>query len=627
MADLPCIHQLFERQAARTPHARALAHGERTLTYAQLDALANRVANHLRGLGTAVEEPVGIWAERSPEMVVAVLGILKAGAAFVPLERSHPLPRLAAMMAGAGVRRVLTAGDARPLLRLDEPPELVALDAPGALGDAGDDDPRVPLVADNLAYVMHTSGSTGVPKGVLVPHAGLVNYLRWCCEAYGARAGQGSAVQSPISTSMIFPSLFAPLCVGGAVTLLPETAGVESLAALLSGPRSEPFSFLKVTPSQLRLLAPRLEGVDLAGRVRTLVIGAEPLDEHTVAPWRRAAPDTRLVNEYGPTETIVGRTVHVLPPEPAGEGALPIGRPIAGTRIHLVDEQLGAVGDGETGEICIAGVGIARGYAGQAARTAEVFVPDPFAGEPGARMYRTGDLGRVLPGGDLACLGRGDDQVKIRGFRVEPGDVASALRAHPGVADAFVTARPRPGGDHALVAYVVPARAAPAGGPPLPVELRAHVRARLPEHMVPAAVVTVDAIPTTAVGKVDRRALPDPPAARPELDRPYVAPAGDDERAVAALWAQLLGLDEVGVDDDFLALGGDSLLAGRVAQRTGERLDVEVTMADVIEARSVRALLERVERRRREGAAPRRLPPLRSYRGRPQAGAGVEGRP
>jgi amino acid adenylation domain-containing protein len=605
------VHGLFEARARRVPDAIALVHEAGDWSFARLDRAANRLARHLarRGVGPGVR--VGIYADRSPEMVLGLLATLKSGAAYVPLDSGYPQARIAYILGDARVRMVLTqrhlAADLAPPSERVTPvtapgrgaptPDVLALDVAAPPWAEQPDHPLEPCAtAADVAYVIYTSGSTGWPKGVVVPHAGLVNYLRWCVAAYEIARGEGAPVHSSIAFDLTVTSLLAPLVAGRPALLLAEAEGVEGLARCL---RSEvPLSLVKLTPSHLELLAQQLPPGG-AGRARAFVIGGEALTAEALAFWRAHAPATRLVNEYGPTETVVGCCVFTVPPGPLPPGPVPIGRPIANAEMYVLDRHFEPVPPGVKGEIHIGGAGLAYGYLGQPALTAEKFVPSPFSRTPGARLYRTGDLGRRLPGGDIEYLGRLDDQVKIRGHRVELEEVVAAIRQQPGVADATLVFREDASGSARLVAYVVPRLT----GRLDIAALRAALEARLPAPMVPPAWMAIDALPLTPNGKVDRRALPAPPRSRPDTGTSYVAPRTRSEAALAAIWAELLGVEAVGVRDDFVALGGHSLLAARVVARARAVLGVPLPLRAVLEARTVEGLA-----RRGEELGPREAP-------------------
>ncbi len=573
-------HGLFAAQARTAPDATALVAGELRLTYAALDARANRLAHHLRSLGVGPGAHVAICLERSASLVEALLAVLKAGGAYVPIDPAYPADRLAWMLADSGAVVLLTQERLVPLLHPLTPAgtRLVRLDAeaPEAAEIAARSgaDPAPRATPEDLAYVIYTSGSTGRPKGVMVPHRGLANYLVWARQAYRAGEGDGAPVHSAFGFDLTVTSLLVPLVAGTSVTLLPEEQGVGALAASFRQARG--LSLAKITPAHLEVLRQVLAPAECAGRTRALVIGGEALSAESLAFWRENAPGTRLINEYGPTEATVGCCVYEVRADDPAAGPVPIGRPIANTRLFVVGPGLRPVPAGAPGELWIGGDGLARGYLGRPDLTAERFVPDPFAplggGAPGGRLYRTGDLARLLPAGELEYLGRIDTQIKVRGFRIEPGEIEAALDAHPAVAGSVVVARDGEAGRR-LVAYVVPRAGEP---PPTAADLRLFLSHRLPEHMVPATYVPLAALPLTAHGKVDRRALPEP--ARHEDAAVYAPPRTLEELLLCEIWSHVLGVDPVGIDDQFFSLGGDSIRSIQVlslAQERGLDLDLQ----------------------------------------------------
>jgi amino acid adenylation domain-containing protein len=564
-----CVHRLFERRAAQSPDRIAVRMGEATLTYAELDARAEGLARRLRASGVGPDVLVGLLVERSPEMVIALLGTLKAGGAYLPLDATHPPERLALLIEDARPAAVLTTSRLRELLPAAGF-ETVLLDAeePAAEGSA----PAAGLVGpDHLAYVIYTSGSTGRPKGVMVQHRGLVNYLTWAIREYGVEEGLEVPVHSAAGFDLTVTSLFAPLLAGGSLLLLPEERGVEGLGEALRSGGS--YSLLKVTPAHLGLLGQGLTEGALESRLGSLIIGGEALLGEAFADWRRVSPSTRVFNEYGPTETVVGCTAYEVPPGTGLQGPVPIGRPIANTRVYILDARLLLAPFGVAGELYVGGVGVTRGYLARPDLTAERFVPDPFSAEPGARLYRTGDQVRYTAGGDLEFLGRRDDQVKIRGFRIELGEIEAALASHPGVREAVVLAREDSPGERRLVGYFLPA-VDPA---PNVDELRRYLVSRLPDPMVPAVLMAMRALPLTANGKVDRRALPPPSSVRPDLEREYVPPRTPLEEQLATVWSEVLGIERIGIHDSFFALGGDSIRSVRVVALLKERgLEISV---------------------------------------------------
>jgi acyl-coenzyme A synthetase/AMP-(fatty) acid ligase/acyl carrier protein len=403
--------------------------------------------------------------------------------------------------------------------------------------------------------------------------------------------GGGTVVHSPLGFDLTVTSVFSPLLVGQRLVLIREDQGIDSLGAALR--REGDFSLIKLTPSHLEVLAQQFSATEIAGLTRALIIGGEALVGESISFWQKHAPETRLINEYGPTETVVGCCVYEVARGTIITTAVPIGRPIANTQLYVLDRHMNPVPMGVSGELYIGGDGVARGYLNRPELTAERFIADPFSAESGSRLYKTGDLARYLSDGNLEFLGRIDDQVKIRGFRIELGEIEAVLGQHAGVRDAVVLVREDEPGDKRLVAYVVAAADAAA---PVFSELRSFLSEKLPEYMVPSAYVVVDEIPLTPNGKVDRRALPAPDEARPELEGVYVAPRGELEEAVAGIWAEVLKVERVGIHDNFFELGGHSLLVTQVVSRLRKSLQVELPLRSLFETPTVAELTDTIRR-------------------------------
>ncbi|MCK5573218.1 MAG: amino acid adenylation domain-containing protein, partial [Bacteroidetes bacterium] len=557
------VQELFESQSVKNPEAVAVVFGEERWTYEELDLRSNRFASYLRGLGVGAEVLVGICMERSVEMVVALLGVLKAGGAYLPIDPSYPAERIEFMITDSSARMVLTQA------RLEEriPRGSVAVICVDRRSEeiAKESDDRLPAVTnpENLAYVIYTSGSTGKPKGVMVPHRGVVNYLTWCQTAYPLERGNGAPVHSPISFDLTVTSVFAPLVSGRSVHLLPEDLGVETMAeAFRSG---GDFSLVKLTPAHLDVLSKQLSREEAENRTAAFIIGGENLLSESIRFWQDASPETALINEYGPTETVVGCCVYRVRAGEKREGSVPIGKPIINTRLYILDEFMQEVPIGVAGELYIGGAGVARGYLLRPDLTAERFVPDRFGLEPGGRLYKTGDLCRYLADGNIEFIGRRDEQVKIRGFRVELGEIESVLSNHASVEESVVVVREDESGNKRLAAYLVSNQedlSIPA--------IRSYLQERLPEYMVPALFMQLEILPLTPNGKVDRRALPDPSQTRESLETEYVAPDTAAETTLAEIWKQVLGVTSVGIDDSFFELGGDSILTIQVIARANQ---------------------------------------------------------
>jgi len=583
-----CAHELFEQQVARNPDAIAVTFGERHVTYGELNERANKLARHLRGRGVGPDALVGVGLERVPDMVVALLAVWKAGGAYVPLDPAYPPERLSFMIDDAQTPVLLTQNKFRSLfssvsdkaIYLDSDwPALEHEDGTNLNSAAG---------PSNLAYVIYTSGSTGKPKGAMIVHRGLVNYLTWAIRAYRVKPGRSVPLHSSISFDLTVTSLYTPLLAGGTVELLPDDFGAEQLLAALL--RTGDRSLVKITPAHLDVLSTQLAPEQLAGMTRTFVIGGENLLAEKLEAWRNFAPQTRLINEYGPTETVVGCCVHELRPEDPHNGSVPIGRPIANTQLYVLDQSLRPVPAGVAGELYIGGAGVARGYLNRPELTAERFLDDPFSGVPGARLYKSGDLARYRTDGTLEFLGRADDQVKIHGYRIELGEIEAVLAAHPNVKSCAVLAREDEPGTKRLVGYVVSKKGeAPASG-----ELRAFLHENLPEYMVPAHYVILDTLPLTPNGKVDRKVLP-APSTRTAGGGMGGAPQTQTQKTIAEIWWDLLKADGIGIDDDFFDLGGHSLAATALIQRLRSTFGVELKLASLFDRPTIAGLSEAVD--------------------------------
>jgi amino acid adenylation domain-containing protein len=581
----PLLHRLVELQAARSPQAIAVEAIDGTrLTYAELDEQAEHLARRLRRLGVAPETRVGLAVERSPEMLVGMLGILKAGGAYVPLDPAYPQERLAFMLEDSGAAVLLTQERLAGRLPTGEV-RLELLDA-WKLKDQKDNNPVASSSPDTPAYVIYTSGSTGRPKGVVVSHRSIAAYTRTARRYYAIgrsdRVLQFGSISFDTSAEEIYPALAA-----GATLVLRAGDTALSMSHFLSE-----VDRLKITVLALQtafwheIVAGLVEGLELPSSLRLVAFGGEEALADRLAAWRcRVGPHVRLVNTYGPTEATIVSTYRELA-EPEADPEVPIGRPIPGARAYVLDRRFEPVPPGVQGELLIGGIGVARGYLGRPDLTAERFVPDPF-GEPGARLYRTGDLACFRPGGELLFRGRADRQLKLRGYRIEPGEIEAALRQHPALHDAVADIRGR-GDDKRLIAWIVPREGATAPAGP---ELRAFLRERLPDALVPALFVPLAALPLTASGKLDRRALPEPAAVRPELPG-YAEPSTALERTIAGIFRDLLRVDRVGLHDNFFDLGGHSLLVIRAHQKLAEELDREIPVVDLFRFPTV-ALLAR----------------------------------
>jgi amino acid adenylation domain-containing protein/non-ribosomal peptide synthase protein (TIGR01720 family) len=556
------LHVLFEEQAARTPADVAVIFADQSLTYAQLNARANRLAHRLQEMNVGREVLVGICVERSLEMVVGLLGILKAGGAYVPLDPKYPRERLAYMLEDARASVLLTQ------LHLKE--ELPAAAQVLCLSEDDDADdaqgytenPESGVTSDNAAYVIYTSGSTGKPKGVVISHRAICNHMLWMQSVYPTTGADRILQRAPFSFDASVWELFAPLMTG-AQLILARLEDHKDISQLVQTMVAHEVTTLQLVPSMLRVLLDE-PNLDACSSLRRVFCGGErlpvELQEHFFTRLK-----TDLYNLYGPTEAAINATSWTCRRD-GSERAIPIGHPVDNTQIYLLDSHLMPAPIGVAGALHIGGTGLARGYLNRADLTAERFIPNPFSPQAGARIYRTGDLARFRPDGSIEFLGRSDDQVKIRGFRIELGEIEALLATYPAVKASVVIAREDTPGDKRLVAYMMLNQ----GWTATTSELRRFLNENLPEHMVPSAFVMLDKLPSMPNGKVDRRALPAPERHRPELEKTFVAPLTPIERQLTQIWSQVLGIEQIGMHDNFFDLGGDSILAIRVAAKVNQ---------------------------------------------------------
>jgi amino acid adenylation domain-containing protein len=592
--ELRPVHDLVTEQVRRTPDATAVVCAGEELSYAELEARSNRLARCLRGLGVGPEVVVAICAERSVEMVVAVLAVLKAGGAYTPIDPAYPEDRVAFMLADTSAPVLLT--QERLLSGLpDHGGRTICLDSDRELIDSCDDGPLdSSATLDELAYVIYTSGSTGRPKGVAMAHRPLSNLIAWQLETLSAPAAARTLQFASLSFDVAFQEIFSTWCSGGTLILLHEAErrDTEAMLRFVADRHVERIFLPFVALHGLCEAAAHLSAT--VPSLREVITAGEQLKTtNALRGFFAAHPDCTLVNHYGPTEGHVV-SAYRLAGSPAQWPALPpIGRPIAGARLYLLDRNGQPVPIGVPGELHIGGASLARGYLNRADLTDERFVRDPFTPTPQARMYRTGDLARYLPTGEIEYLGRSDDQLKIRGFRVEPGEIEAALREHPGVSDAVVVGRDDQADGKRLVAYVVGEESPPGGD-----ELRQHLGRAVPEYMIPSAFEFRDAFPLTPNGKVDRTRLALATLVTADRAPARTLPRTDTERQLAAIWSRLLNIEEVGVDESFFDLGGHSLMAVRLFAEIERKLRVRLPLSSLFENATVAGLAELVERER-----------------------------
>lgn len=576
------LTDLFEMQVAQTSDDEIAAESDGyKLTYRDLNRRANQLAHYLRKRGVRAETRVGICIGRNTELLVAVLATLKAGGAYVPLDPEYPPERLRFMVEDSGLKVLLRLKSTGAALATEGIEEFALDNAWEKVSHEAVDNPGVHVDPDNAAYVIYTSGSTGKPKGVICTHGGLANYLLWARERYDV-GKLGAPVHSSVSFDLTISALFLPLISGGRVILLRNEKGIEDLTKVLSG--SSGFDLVKLTPSHLDALSSGLDAGRNMVPVRVLVVGGESLSYEQLAFWRRSSPSTRVINEYGPTETVVGCVTFEVDAQQAESGNVPIGVPITNTQVYVLDAELQIVPIGVAGELYIGGAGVARGYLNRPDLTAERFVPNPFSDAPGARLYRTGDLVKWRANGIVEYLGRLDDQIKLRGFRIEPGEIEAVLREHNSVSRAVVIARQDRAGDQRLVAYVVTNSGQELDSD----DLRAFLKDKLPAHMIPSAFVQLPELPVTSGGKLDRRLLP--ALAEPERKSAHISPRSAIEESVARIFCQALGISRISVEDDFFSLGGHSLLLIRVIALIRDQFGLEIPLRVIFERPTVSAV-------------------------------------
>jgi amino acid adenylation domain-containing protein len=574
----------------RTPDAIAVQFLDRKLTYRDLNARANQLAHHLLRLGVKPDSRVGICVNRSPEMMVGLLGIMKAGAAYVPLDPTYPRERLEFMLEDGGASVLVTEESLLESLS-SQRAKVICIDRDWtSISQESVENPRTAVTPASLSYVIFTSGSTGRPKGVQLEHRNVVNFINSVRRLFALNERDVYLGVASMSFDASVLDFYLPLSVGARLVIVDVDTSRDARALADTMSRSG-VSAMHATPSTWRSL------IDTGWRGdATLKIfsGGEAL------PWDLAKDllpcCSGLWNLYGPTETAVYSAIHKIS---ATDGTVLVGRPVDNTQIYILDRHQQPTPIGVQGEICIGGAGVARGYLNRPELTAEKFVPNPFIQAPGARMYRTGDLGRYRTDGIIQCLGRVDHQVKLRGFRIELGEIEAVLMQHPGIRQAVTDVRTSSTGEKRLVGYFVPDGKAPAVS-----ELRTFLKSKLPEYMVPSVFMPLDILPVSPSGKLNRRALPEPDDARPELTREFVAPSTPVEEAVAEIFSDVLEIRQVGVHDDFFELGGHSLLATRVVSRLRDRFQIEMTPRFLFESPTVQQMASRISELLMQGVDP-----------------------
>jgi aspartate racemase len=580
-----CVHELFEERVERSPDAIALAFGSEALTYAELNQKANQLAHHLLKLGVGLEATVGLCVERSFELVIGKLAILKAGAACLPMATAFPRERIAFLLDDTNARALLTFR--RVLPRLSQARcEVVCLDEEwDAIAALPAHNPGVRVAPAHLSYVIHTSGSTGVPKGVLITHKGVVRNVM-ASNPFSFRATDTVLQYAPVTFDAATFEIFGSLLLGAKLAI--AEPGELSLEELGDQMRRHGVTAAWLTAALFhQMVEYRIE--DLRG-LRKIISGGESLSVRHVGKLLRELPDCELVNGYGPTENTMFSTAWPVRAMTDRAANVPIGQPVANCTAYIVDREMNPVPAGEVGEIYVGGDGLARGYRDRPDLTAEKFLPHPFSGLAGDRLYRSGDLGRFLPDGEIEFLGRIDRLVKVNGFRIELGEIEAALLGHPDVGECVVAAPPDPATGHRrLVAYYV------SRAPSNPGELRGYLKERLPEHMVPGIYVPLERFPVTTNGKIDHRALPNPSQERPDLAVGFIAPRSTTEKALAGIWQEVLGFHRIGIHDSFFDLGGHPLLGTLIVSRVNETFGLHLPLRELLERATIAEMASRIE--------------------------------
>ncbi|MEJ2284849.1 MAG: amino acid adenylation domain-containing protein, partial [Desulfobacterales bacterium] len=592
-----CLHRLFEAQAERTPDAIAVEFEERHLTFRELEQRANQLAHHLQGLGIGPETIVGVYMERSLEMIVSLYGILKAGGAYVPMDPEYPHDRIAFMLEDTRVPVLLTQKHLSPDLPPSEA-KILCLDAHWPIVEKEPTKRTISEVsAENLAYVIYTSGSTGKPKGVMNCHSGICNRLFWMQDEYNLTEADRVLQKTPFSFDVSVWEFFWPLLFGARL-IVAKPGGHRDSNYLIRLINEKAITTLHFVPSMLQIFLDDPNAASCCSLKRVICSG-EALTYELQERFFTTL-DAELHNLYGPTEAAVDVTYWACE-RGTDLRFVPIGRPVANTQMYVLDANLQPVPVGEPGELHIGGIQVARGYLNRPELTAEKFIPDPFRSEPGTRLYKTGDLGCYLPNGAIKYLGRIDHQVKIRGIRIELGEIESVLEAHPAVKLAIVAVNEERAGDKRLVAYLV---ANPRQSISIP-QLRAVLEKELPESMIPSVYIQIDEMPLSPNGKVDRRALPAPGNQRPQLDQAYIPPRNKLEHYLADLWCDILKIEKIGIYDRFFELGGNSLNAAQFINRLQTDLGENIYIVSVFEAPTIAEYADFVKRDYTEAIAPK----------------------
>jgi len=579
-----CVHDLVALQAHAVPDAVAIIGGDKKLTYGEMNARANHLANLLRSRGIKAEVPVALFLERSPELATGALAVLKAGGAYVPLDPSYPPARIAMLLEDSAAPVVLTHSSVANKLPSGTWQTIVVDAEEGELAEQPLVAPSVRSNAEDCAYVIFTSGSTGRPKGVQITHANLLNLVRWHQRAFNVTSADRAALQSSPGFDAAVWELWPYLTMGASVHVVDEAirTAPDHLRDWMVA-HGITISFVPTAVAECLVILPWPPETDL----RFLLTGADTLRRYPAAHLPFA-----LVNNYGPTECTVVATSGEIPPDGESKVLPSIGRAIDNAEIHIVDEHLNRVPDGTPGELLIGGAGVGRGYLNLPELTAQKFVPDHFNKAAGACLYRSGDLARILPDGQIEFMGRIDEQIKIRGYRIEPGEVTAALDRHPAISSSYVAAYTGDSGEARLAAYIVPT----SNVYPNAAELRAFLGSCLPDYMVPSTFVKLTSVPASAHGKVDRAALPKPTSENQLSDVSFAAPQSEIEQWLAGFLIALLGVDRVSRDDNFFSLGGHSLMGAQLIAKVYQRFGVELSLRSLFDHPTIAEISSEIER-------------------------------
>jgi amino acid adenylation domain-containing protein len=601
-ADYPkdtCIHQLFEQQVERTPDAIAVVFEDQQITYREINTRANQLAHYLRRQGLQPDALVALFMERSVEMVIAILGVLKAGGAYLPIDPDLPAERLQFLLQDTHVRLLLAQDKLRAKVA-DYEGEILCLDSDRSkLSVEEQGNPQPNVMGHHAAYVIYTSGSTGTPKGVVNIHDGLRNRIQWMQESYRLTAADRVVQKTPYTFDVSVWEFLWPLS-SGACLVVARPGGHRDSVYLVQLIRSQQITTLHFVPSMLGAFLQE-PGIEQCSSLRRVICSGEAFSSELQQRFFERSM-AALHNLYGPTEASIDVTAWECRAEKAPV-AVPIGKPIGNTQVYILDQYLHPVPIGVAGELHIGGVGLARGYLNRPELTEEKFIANPFSDQPGDRLYKTGDLARYLPDGNIEFLGRIDNQVKIRGYRIELGEIEAILAQHPAIQQAVVLAREDTPGDKRLAAYVVTGN----GTDPSAQDLRSYLQHKLPEYMVPSAFVFLDSLPLTANGKLDRRRLPFPKQIRPELEGGLAAPQTEVEKTIASIWQDLLELESVGLEDNFFDVGGNSLHLIQLERKLRETFGPKISILDLFKNPTVSSLAEYLQPAQSEATSRGRI--------------------